>query len=224
MRWFVDTILFDIDGTLVDSTNAVEHSWVTWADAHGLDSSMILAVAHGRRSIDTIADFHPREGREAAIAEMEALEFATADQATALPGSDELLSSIPDGRWAVVTSGGRALMAERLKHAGLPVPWAFVAAEDVSAGKPDPEGYRKGAALLGFDPHDCLVIEDAPAGIRAGIASGATVLGISSTHRPDDLREAHAVIESLAACRVAVDAGGRLAITVPAGSGAPRRR
>lgn len=167
MHFDVAAILFDIDGTLVDSTPAVERTWRSWAARHDLDAEAILRVCHGRRSEDTIADLLPEHEREGAVAELEALEHADLDGVLALPATSDLLPSIPSDRWAAVTSGSRSLMRRRLAAASLPTPSVLVGAEDVSAGKPDPEGYLIAAAALGVDPSACLVVEDAPAGIAA---------------------------------------------------------
>jgi sugar-phosphatase len=144
MRFRVEAILFDIDGTLVDSTGAVVRTWRKWAAAHGLDAEDILRVCHGRRSEDTIAEFLPAEQQAAAVAEMEALELSDLDDVVALPATQQLLQALPRHRWAAVTSGSRQLMEARLAAAGLPVPEVLVSAEDVSSGKPDPRGLSQG--------------------------------------------------------------------------------
>lgn len=193
----VAAILFDIDGTLVDSTPAVERTWRTWAARHDLDAEAILRVCHGRRSEDTIADFLPEHEREDAAAELAALEHADLDGVLALPATLNLLPAIPSDRWAAVTSGPRSLMHKRLAAAGLPTPSVLVGAHDVTAGKPDPEGYLAAAAALGVDPAACLVVEDAPAGIAAGRAAGAWVLAVATSHPTSMLQEADAVIDDL---------------------------
>lgn len=193
----VAAILFDIDGTLVDSTPAVERSWRSWAARRGLDAEVILRVSHGRRSEDTIADLLPVHERAAAVAELEALEHADLDDVLALPAASDLLPSIPSDRWAAVTSGSRALMRRRLAAAGLPVPSVLVGADDVAVGKPDPEGYLAAAAALGVEPAACLVVEDAPAGIAAGRAAGARVLAVATSHPASMLGNADVVIDDL---------------------------
>ncbi|MBR8740472.1 HAD family hydrolase [Nocardiopsis sp. MG754419] len=202
MRIATDAVLFDIDGTLVDSTPAVERTWRLWAEAHGVDPDAVLAVSHGRRSEDTIALFLPDDRVQDAADELEELELADVDGVVALPATGEFLGALPDHRWAAVTSGGRRLMRTRLATAGLPVPGVLVAAEDVSVGKPDPQGYLKAAAALGYAPERCLVVEDAPAGIRAGVASGATVLAVATSHERSALEGlgAVAVVDDLTSC------------------------
>ena len=204
MRFDVDAILFDIDGTLVDSTGAVERTWRTWSGARGLDADEILRICHGRRSEDTIAELLPPADRAAAVTELEQLELADLADVIALPAAYTLLTALPTQRWAAVTSGPRRLMHARLAAAGLPVPAVLVSAEDVRHGKPDPEGYLSAAAELGVDIRRCLVVEDAPAGIEAGRASGARVLAVATSHPTDALGRAEAVIGDPTACSVEV--------------------
>lgn len=194
-----DAILFDIDGTLVDSTGAVVRTWRTWAARHGLDAEEILRVCHGRRTEDTVAAFLPAPQRAAAVAELTAMEMADLDDVFALPGTRELLPGLPADRWAAVTSGPRQLMEARLAAAGLPIPAVLVSAEAVTVGKPDPEGYLKAAAALGRDIRRCLVVEDAPAGIEAGRAAGARVLAVATSHPAAELAAADAVVADLTA-------------------------
>ncbi|MEY8567182.1 HAD-IA family hydrolase [Corynebacterium sp.] len=218
-RFTVAAILFDIDGTLVDSTPAVNRAWRAWAADHGIDADEVLAVCHGRRSADTIADFLPADRVAAEAAALEEMEAGDVDGVVALPGAAELLDSLPASSWAAVTSGSRALMRARLAAAGLPVPEILVAAEDVAEGKPDPQGYRKAAAQLGADPADCLVVEDAPAGLGAGRAAGGRVLAVATSHPREDLealepaRAADVVVDGLTDLTVEVQ-GDRLAVTV----------
>lgn len=205
MRFEVDAILFDIDGTLVDSTSAVNRSWSTWAQRRGLDPQEILVVCHGRRAADTLADFVPADQVADAEAELHALEMADLDSVVALPGAVQLLSTLPEHRWAAVTSGDRELMPARLAAAGVPVPHTMVTAEDVSVGKPDPSGYLLAAERLGVDPTRCLVVEDAPAGLKAGLAAGGRVLAVATSHTAAEVADfAHAVVPDLSACAVEI--------------------
>ena len=214
MRFEVQAILFDIDGTLVDSTPVVERTWRAWAAERGMDAEEILKVCHGRRSEDTIADLLPPADRDAAVEELARMELADLD-VTALPAAKELLTTLPADRWAAVTSGSQKLMRARLEAAGLPVPDVLIAADDVSAGKPDPEGYLKAAAALGRDITRCLVVEDAPAGLHAGRAAGARTLAVATSHDAADLT-ADAVVEDLTSCRVD-RVGDGLVVMVTAG-------
>jgi sugar-phosphatase len=189
--------LFDIDGTLVDSTPVVERSWRTWAQEFSVDVDELMRVCHGRRTEDTVADFVNPPRRAAAVARLQALELADFDGVTALPGAQQLLDMLPRRRWAAVTSGERPLMTARLEAARLPIPDILICAEDVAAGKPSPEGYLQAAAGLGFDASQCLVIEDAPAGIAAGLAAGAQVLAVTTTHDADQVSSADVIVADL---------------------------
>lgn len=202
MQLLVDAILFDIDGTLIDSTPAVIRTWSRFAAERGLTVQEILQTSHGRRTEDTLADLLAAGQVEAAVAEMEQMEFDDLDDVVALPGVEALLMELPTERWAAVTSGSQRLMRARLQAAGLPIPRVMIGAEDVHSGKPDPEGFLAAAAALGMRPERCLVIEDAPAGIRAGRASGATVLAVATSHDEDELVEADAVIATMATLTV----------------------
>ena len=191
-------ILFDLDGVLMDSRVAVERAWERWAAGHGIDPVAVLAEAHGRRTIDTIRVIAPLldvETEARLLEDAEALDF---DGVTTLPGAAELLGALPSGSWTVVTSGTRTLATGRLVHGGLPIPQQLITADDVERGKPDPQPYFAGAAALGVDPADCLVIEDAPAGIEAGKAAGMTVLALATTFQASELAAADYVVGSLA--------------------------
>jgi sugar-phosphatase len=208
-------ILFDIDGTLIDTAATVEGSWGTWAKEYGVDYEEVLKVCHGRRTEDTVAQFVSPQQRVAAIARQLALqELADLDGVLALPGARRLLDALPRSRWAAVTSGPRSLMAARLAAARLPAPKLLIGAEDVSTGKPSPESYLKAAAALGFEAQECLVVEDAPAGVGAGRAAGAQVLAVTTTHHAAELADADVVVTDLSCVDVKVtDTGVALLIT-----------
>ena len=191
-------ILFDLDGVLMDSRVAVERAWERWAARHGIDPVAVLAEAHGRRTIDTIRAVAPLIDVEAEARLLEEAESVDFDGVTTLPGAAELLRSLPSGSWTVVTSGTRALATGRLTHGGLPIPEHLITADDIERGKPDPQPYLAGAAALGVDPSDCLVIEDAPAGIDAGKTAGMTVLALVTTFDASALAGADYVVGSLA--------------------------
>ena len=191
-------ILFDLDGVLMDSRVAVERAWERWAAGHGIDPAAVLAEAHGRRTIDTIRAIAPLLDVETEARLLEDAEAIDFDGVTTLPGGAELLGALPSGSWTVVTSGTRALATGRLAHGGLPIPEQLITADDVERGKPDPQPYLAGAAALGVDPADCLVIEDAPAGIEAGKAAGMNVLALATTFQASELAAADYVVGSLA--------------------------
>lgn len=209
----VDAVLFDIDGTLVDSTAAVERVWRAWGAEFGADAEDILAIAHGRRSEDVVARFVPPQHRADAHRRYQAIELTELDEADALPGTAALLVHLPANRWAAVTSGVHQVMTARLAAAGLPVPGVVITADDVSEGKPDPMGYRLAAKLLGVDPARCLVIEDAPAGIEAGNAAGASTIAVTTTHAPARLTHATYVIPDLRSVSVEVAENLRVSVT-----------
>jgi sugar-phosphatase len=190
------TYLFDIDGTLVDSSAVVERAWRQVAREFGTDGDAIVAGCHGRRSADTIEEFFPPPVRAAARERIDALELADRD-VTACRGAAELLATLDGRPWAAVTSGPRPLMTARLAAAGLPVPKVLVTADDVRHGKPAPDGYRQAARVLGLSPADCVVVEDSPAGVGAGKAAGALVAAVTTTHPAAALQAADLVVAGL---------------------------
>ncbi|WP_025617388.1 HAD-IA family hydrolase [Salinispora cortesiana] len=191
------SVLFDIDGTLVDSTEAVTTSWHTVAARYGVDADAILRVCHGRRDEDVVPEFFPPEVVASVLRETADLQLSYADLVRPIPGATAALTTITDDRWAVVTSGSRPLMTARMRGAGLRTPAIFVAAEDVRHGKPDPEGYLLAARQLGVAASSCVVVEDSPAGVAAGKAAGAVVVALTTTHAPEELAHADAVVDDL---------------------------
>jgi mannitol-1-/sugar-/sorbitol-6-phosphatase len=183
-------LLFDLDGVLADSTAAVTRVWRQWAIEHGFEPEKTVREAHGRPSIETIHELLPDSDYEALNRELEAQEIADLDGVVALPGAIELLNSLPPASWAIVTSCTRDLAAVRIRAAGLPLPPNIVTSNDIANGKPNPEPYLKGASKLGVRPADCIVLEDVPAGIRAGKAAGARVIALRTTAMDEELRSA----------------------------------
>jgi sugar-phosphatase len=180
--------LFDMDGTLVDSGAVVERVWGAWARTHGLDPVGLMPIAHGRRAIETIRMFATNVTDPEAEARL--LEEAERDDLVGLEpiaGAADLIRSLPPDAWALVTSADAALARSRLAACGLPVPRIFITAESVERGKPDPRCYQLGAEGLGLDPRDCIVFEDADAGLAAGRASGAQVVAVASTQSAEGL-------------------------------------
>jgi sugar-phosphatase len=211
-------LLFDLDGVLIDSTPAVARIWTRWALEHGFDPEETVRRAHGRPSITTIRELLPDADHEAENQKVEQGEIGDTAGVVPLPGTRELLGSLPADRWAIVTSCTRPLAETRLKAAGLPVPRRLLTSNDVKFGKPDPEPYVKGAALLGVAAQNCVVFEDAPAGIRAGKAAGAIVIAFTTTAPDSELDEAGAdfVISGFDAVSVLSDDGSsviRLGVT-----------
>jgi mannitol-1-/sugar-/sorbitol-6-phosphatase len=185
-------LLFDMDGVLVDSTPAVARVWTRWAIDRGLDPGKVVHMAHGRPSRTTIRELLPNADIDLEDREVERCEIADLDGVVLLPGTRELLDSLPSDRWTIATSCTRALAEVRLRAAGLPIPPNMVTSTDVKNGKPDPEPYLKAAAKLGFAASDCVVVEDAAAGVRAGKAAGAGVIALLTTMNRRDLEDAGA--------------------------------
>lgn len=203
MRTFLcSAILFDLDGVLVDSTRSVARQWRLWAQENGVDPEQVLKIAHGRRTVEVVRLLAPHLPAEEEVQKLEQREAADTEGVTVMPGAADLVRSIPDGRWAVATSGTRYLATSRLRLGNLPIPRVLVSADEVVKGKPDPEPFLKGAELLGMNAEECLVIEDAPAGIRAAHAGGMKVIALPSTYPVSELQEADAVVQGLQKIRV----------------------
>lgn len=182
-----------MDGVLISSIGSVERCWKRWAKLYGVPDAENYQVPHGVRAIDTIRTLKP-EFDDAAVAEgllvIEQMEIDDTTDLKVLPGAKALLESLPADRWAIVTSATHRLTLARLAAAGLPVPNRLISGDMVERGKPDPEPYRRGAELLGLSPADCIVLEDAPSGVGAGLAAGCRVLGVTTTHPAGDLDRA----------------------------------
>lgn len=207
-------ILFDLDGVLCDSTRQVDREWREWAARKGVDGDAVMAIAHGVRTIEVIRQVAPHLDAEAEAAAIEDHEAHDQRGVTVMPGAADLLKSIPDGRWAVVTSGSRLLATHRLPYCGLPVPEVLVTSDDVVNGKPHPEPYLMGAERLGFRPAECLVIEDAPAGIQSAHAGGMKVIGMASTYGAEKLVAADAVVQKLGRIQVTANGAGKMVIEI----------
>jgi sugar-phosphatase len=195
-------ILFDLDGVLVDSAERVEKTWREWAARHQLNPEHVIAMAHGRRTQETVQLVAPELSIDAELRELEESEATNSDGVYEIAGARELLQLMAPSQWAVVTSGIRAVAEFRIRFTGLPMPAVMICADDITRGKPDPEGYLSAAARLGFSAEDCIVIEDAPAGIEAAQAAGMRAIAIATTYQPERLTGADAVITRLADLRV----------------------
>jgi mannitol-1-/sugar-/sorbitol-6-phosphatase len=185
-------LLFDLDGVLIDSTPAVTRVWSRWAVEHDFDPERVVHLAHGRPSRSTIHELLPHADVAAEDRIVERWEMEDTDGVVFLPGAQQLLESLPLDRWTIATSCTRPLAEVRLRAAGLRIPEQMVTSSDVTHGKPHPEPYLKAAAKLGIRPEDCIVVEDAPAGVRAGKAAGARVIGFPTTMKVELLKEAGA--------------------------------
>jgi sugar-phosphatase len=215
MALFVrQAILFDLDGVLVDSTTCAGRIWKAWAREQGLDPERMVQMAHGRPTIETIGMVAPHLDAQLEADKVEELEVKDVAGLKALPGAQALLANLPPERYAIVTSGSRRLATARLRAAGLPVPERMIAADDITNGKPDPEPYLNGARLLGYKPQECMVFEDAPAGIRSAKAAGMTVIAFPTTYPLEVLSQADCVAESLGAVHVEILTSAELEVDV----------
>jgi sugar-phosphatase len=198
-------LLFDLDGVLIDSTPAVARVWRAWAIEHGFNPEEVVARAHGRPSLTTVREYLPNADHEVENREVERREIEDIEGVVPLPGAFGLLASLPEDRWTIVTSCTRRLAEVRIRAAGLPLPKKMITSNDITHGKPHPEPYQKGASVLGFSSADCAVVEDAPAGIRAGKASDAKVIAFTTTVGEAEVREAGAdwVLNNCASIRLA---------------------
>jgi len=188
----------------VDSTAAVARQYTVWAVEHGLDPELVLRAAHGVRTVEVIRQAAPHLDAEEETSRIEQRE-ADDRSVRVMAGTLELLNSIPVNRWGVVTSGRRALATSRIQRLGIPMPRVLVTAEDVTQGKPAPDPYLKGAELLRVQPQNCVVVEDAVAGIRSAHAAGMRVISLPSTYPVEELQEADAIVPELRRIRVSLD-------------------
>ncbi len=211
--------LFDLDGTLVDSLPVVERAWSNWAKSRDLDPAVVLDFIHGKQAITSLRHFMPGESEEAIQQQFRLLERTEAedtDGISALPGAVALLQrldqlSIP---WAIVTSG--TVPVARARHAAgeLATPEIFITAELVAKGKPNPDPYLLGAQQLGLKPEECVVVEDAPAGVLSGLAAGCKVIAVNAPDDTPGLDKVDLVLKSLAMLQVEPVQGGEFLISV----------
>jgi sugar-phosphatase len=200
-------LLFDMDGVLVSSIGSVERCWKRWCERYGVPNAESFEVPHGCRAVDIVRTLKPEFDEEQVadgLRTIEDMEVEDISDLKVLPGVKSLLARLPPERWVIVTSATRRLMEGRLAAAGLPIPERIISGDMVERGKPDPEPYRRGAELLGLTPAECVVVEDAPSGVGAGLAAGCRVLGVLGTHEVSDLREATWAAESLDTVAVTV--------------------
>ena len=172
-------VLFDCDGVLVDSDASVRSAWIRWALRYDQNPDTIEQLVHGRRAADTVESLIGPDRRAVALLDINAFEVEDAVTVTPIAGAANLVGSIPRDRWAVVTSGNRMLASARLGAAGIPEAAVVITADDVTDGKPHPEGYRAAALLIGVDPAQTVVFEDADSGVTAARAAGVSaVIGV----------------------------------------------
>ncbi len=203
-------ILFDNDGVIVSSIASVNRSWKRWAAHYGVPDAGKVEIEHGTRAVEIMDRLKPGIDKAEGLRLIEDMEIEDVFDLEVLPGVRELLESLPPERWAIVTSATHRLLLGRLRAARLPVPERIISGEMVERGKPDPEPYRRGAELIGAAAEECLVVEDAPTGVGAGVAAGCRVLGVLGTHSAEELRAAGAswVVRTLEAVRAESGPGG----------------
>ena len=192
-----EAILFDLDGVLVDSHHVVERTWRRWSEHHGLDVPDLVVRAHGRRSVETVREVAPHLNADTEVGWLAEAELDDFDGVVALPGAASILGSLRAHEWAVVTSGGRELARRRLQHANLPLPGILIAAEDVTTGKPAPDGYLLAAERLSCDAAKCVVVEDTPPGVEAGQRAGARTVALTTTFARAALSHADLIVSEL---------------------------
>lgn len=205
--------LFDMDGTIINSIDVAIEAWTQWAFRHGLDATEVTKAMHGVRAAETIAKFAPAgTDIEHEVALLTDAEFNAVDKIKAIAGAGPFLAAVPYDKWAIVTSSPRRLALQRITAAGLPMPKVLITAEDVEAGKPAPDCFIAAAKQLNVEISDCLVWEDAPAGIAAGKAAGATVMIVTATHATPGQTAGETVVDyQNLACNI--DPDGALTLT-----------
>jgi len=200
--------LFDLDGTLVDSLPAVERAWTQWAERHGISPQQVLDFIHGKQAITSLRHFMPN-ATEAELQHeftlLEQVEAEDTDGVRALPGALVLLERIKalGIPWAIVTSGSVPVANARRLAGGVPLPEVFITSERVKQGKPHPDAYLLGAQGLGLAPQDCVVVEDAPAGILSGLAAGCQVIAVNAPADAPKLNQVDLILSSLEQLKIA---------------------
>ena len=214
-----DAILFDLDGVLINSSQVIARQWQRWAERHSIDMSAIQKIWHGRRAFEIIQEVAPHLDVDTETRWMRDAETTDVEGVAIQPGAAALLASLPIGSWAIATSGPRPVATARLNAVDLPIPAVFITGDDVQHGKPNPEPYLRAAQALDIAPERCVVIEDAVAGIEAGLAAGAQVIAVPTSHAPHELAKATVLVSYLAKLEVVVEdsAANRLTIHGPTG-------
>lgn len=208
-------MLFDLDGTLIDSTERIDRLWRWWAKRHGIPFEQMRGKMHGRPAVETFRLVDPSLPIPQEVEELEAEEVRDMHDVHLVPGAPELLKRLDPARWAIVTSGSPRVAHARLQHTGLPVPRVLITAAEIQHGKPAPDGYRLAARRLGFEPADCIVVEDAPVGVDAGKAAGMRVIAIAYTHPVEDLAAADVMVPDLAHLDVRSTPSGLVVTALP---------
>ncbi|GCF11802.1 HAD-IA family hydrolase [Dictyobacter arantiisoli] len=207
-------VLFDLDGVLVDSIANVERHWSEWARRHQLDVTHVLSHIHGRRTIDSIPELAPALPAELEARYLNDMQTLDTRDVVAMPGAKELLNQLAPEQWAIVTSGPATLARARLRAAKLPLPRFLISGNDVTKGKPHPEGYLKGAAMMNADAEDCLIIEDTIPGVEAAHAAHIPSIAVGATYPHTEPGKADLWIPSLALLHVVDSEEDEIALAV----------
>ncbi len=192
-----DAILFDLDGVLLDSTECIKNTWKMWGEQHGIPLETIMAVAHGRRAVETIQLVAPHLSAEDEAKPLSDWEAVNTEGVYVIEGALPLVSGLPPDGWAIVTSGTKGIAVARLRCTGLPIPDIMITADDVVNGKPDPEPYLAASNLMQISADRCVVIEDSPAGIEAAHTAGMHAVAVAFTHPRHELLMADAIAENI---------------------------
>ncbi|WP_217428561.1 HAD family hydrolase [Microlunatus speluncae] len=207
-------VIFDLDGTLIDSTPAVIRSWTAWAIEFGFTAAD-LAGFHGVPSADVVRLLLPKSQQEKAIARIDELELTDVGDIVVLPGAAQALLDLATARTAIATSANRILAKARIGAAGLLPPTVIITIDDVKRGKPEPDPFLEAARRLDLDPADCLVVEDAPKGVQAARRAGCATLAVLTTSPAEELAQADAIIPDLSTIRFATANDGTITLTTP---------
>jgi sugar-phosphatase len=202
-------VLFDMDGVLMSSLGIVDRTWTKWALMRGMDPEYVCSLIHGRRATDSMATLRPDLDAEKESEILEDIEVEDNEGLVVLPGVLELLAALPEDRWTVVTSASDRVARVRLAAARIPVPGKIINAESVAHGKPHPDPYLAGAALLGFAPEECVVFEDSSSGVQAGRDAGCIVVATTFSHPVDCLGAADYLVEDVTGMRVEILPGDK---------------
>ena len=201
-------LLFDLDGTLIDSAERIRRLWHWWAERRGVDFEALVNVMYGRPAVETIRLAAPHLVAQDEIEALETEEISDMHDVHLIPGALELLARLDGAPWGIVTSGSMRVAAARIQYVSLPPPAVLITADLIRNGKPAPDAYLLGAQQLGVRPQDCIVVEDAPVGVAAGRAAGMRVVAVASTHPAETLRDADARVARLADIDLHADPGG----------------
>lgn len=199
-----DGVIFDLDGVLVDSSIVIERHWWKWAKKHGINPEKSLHATLGLTTAEGIRLVAPHLDAEVEADEIDRAEAIDTDGVVAYDGAEKLLLAIPKGWWGVATSGTRETALARMQAAGLRIPEVLTSADDVLRGKPDPEPFLRTAQHMQVLPERCVVIEDSSGGLRAALGARMTVIAVATTHTPEELESAHAIVEAIKNIEVSI--------------------